>query len=419
MPASTITLKQAEVHLQDLLDECVDLHMISDVPVGFLLSGGFDSTALLSIASSNSDKQFASFTVGFTQAGVEDERPYASLAADRFGTEHHEMTISSQDFANFLPNYVWYMEEPICEPPAVAMYFISKLARASVKVLISGEGGDEAFGGYPIYRNVLWLERMKTLLGPLRGPFSKGLVSLNGLIGSGAIERYGPLLGMPFEDYYLSGLSSPFRFFNRAANELYSPDFVKYADKARSVDITKELFKNGPTSDWVNKMLYVDTKTWLAHDLLLKADKMTMANSIELRVPFLDHKLLEFAASLPGSYKVKGFTTKYLAKKALASRVPREIVERRKVGFPVPYEYWLRNDLRQWLRDVLLDSRSMERGYFQKKCIEKLISTNDQNGRYSKELFLLAVLELWHRLFLENDGTPSIVPHEVVRMAEH
>ena len=418
VPASAITLKQAEVQLQDLLHECVDLHMISDVPVGFLLSGGFDSTALLGIASSTTDKSFASFTVGFSQAGVEDERPYASLAAHRFKTEHHEMTISSQDFANFLPKYVWFMEEPICEPPAVAMYFISKLARASVKVLISGEGGDEAFGGYPIYRNISLLERTKTLLGPLQKPLSNGLVSLNGLIRSGAIGKYAPLLGMPFENYYLSGLSNPFRFFNRNADELYSAEFAKYVDKPRSVNITKELFKKGPMSDWVNKMLYVDIKTWLAHDLLLKADKMTMANSIELRVPFLDHKLLEFAASLPGTYKVRGFTTKYLAKKALASQVPREIVKRKKAGFPVPYEYWLRNDLKEWLRDILLDTRTVQRGYFQKKCVEKLISTNGESGFYSKELFLLAVLELWHRQFLEKKGA-SIAPQEAVRMAQN
>jgi asparagine synthase (glutamine-hydrolysing) len=147
-------------------------------------------------------------------------------------------------------------------------------------------------------------------------------------------------------------------------------------------------------------MLYVDTKTWLPDDLLLKADKMTMANSIELRVPLLDHKLLEFAASLPGNFKVRGFTTKYIARKTLNNRVPREILERRKAGFPVPYESWLRTDLRDWLLGILLDRETLARGYFERKGIEDLVARDLRSGGYSKELFKLATLELWHRAFL-------------------
>jgi asparagine synthase (glutamine-hydrolysing) len=153
-------------------------------------------------------------------------------------------------------------------------------------------------------------------------------------------------------------------------------------------------------------MLYVDKKTWLPDDLLLKADEMTMANSIELRVPLLDHKVLEFAASLPGSYKVRGFTTKYILKKLLHGRVPREILERKKVGFPVPYNSWLRTDLKAWIRNVLLDDTTLARGYFDKHCIENLIKQNDiRGGSYSKEIFSLAVLELWQREFLGNRGS--------------
>ena len=157
-------------------------------------------------------------------------------------------------------------------------------------------------------------------------------------------------------------------------------------------------------------MLYVDTKTWLPDDLLLKADKMTMANSIELRVPFLDHKVLEFAASLPGNYKVRGFTTKYILKKLLNGRVPQEILERKKVGFPVPYNSWLRTDLKDWVRDLLLDRETLARGYFDRSRIEHLISENDvRGGFYSKEIFSLAVLELWHREFLgsQNSALPQ------------
>ena len=153
----------AKTELLDLLKESMRLHMISDVPVGFLLSGGVDSTALLSLAVHETDKHISTFTIGFEGEKFADERPFARLAAERFGTEHYEMTITAQDFVDFLPKYVRHMEEPVCEPPAVALYYVSKLASEHVKVLISGEGGDEAFAGYPTYRNLIWLERFKSL----------------------------------------------------------------------------------------------------------------------------------------------------------------------------------------------------------------------------------------------------------------
>lgn len=404
---SALSLREAEKRLSDLMEETVRLHMISDVPVGFLLSGGFDSTALLSIATEMTPYPISSFTVGFSEPGIPDERPYAKLAAEKFGSIHHEITITSKDFEAFLPKYVWHMEEPICEPPAVAMYYVSLLAKSSVKVLISGEGGDEAFAGYPAYRNLLWLERLKGVLGPLKGGVSASLLFANQFLHSRKVERYAPLLDIPLESYYYSGLSSPFRFFNQHAAELYTKDFGRQVTKDYSVSVVKKYLANGAKNDIVNKMLYVDTKTWLAHDLLLKADKITMANSIELRVPFLDHQLLEFAASLPGTYKIHGFTTKYIAKRVLSDRVPREIVEREKAGFPVPYATWLRTNLRDWLRDILLDRATLARGYFEKSCIERLIADDLRRGGYSKELFSLAVLELWHREFVENSGSPK------------
>jgi len=159
----------------------------------------------------------------------------------------------------------------------------------------------------------------------------------------------------------------------------------------------------------VNRMLYVDTKTSLPDDLLLKADKMTMANSIELRVPFLDHKFLEFAASLPENFKVRGFTTKYIAKEALRDRVPQEILHRKKVGFPVPYESWMRTELKDWVRSVLLDSDSLSRGYFNKGCVEHLIDEDLRFHSYPKEILSLVSLELWHRAFLDRTAAPSTV----------
>jgi asparagine synthase (glutamine-hydrolysing) len=400
--------KQAEERLVNLLEESVRLHMISDVPVGFLLSGGLDSTAMLSLAAGKSVQPISSYTIGFSEPGIEDERPYARLAASRYGVKHYEMTMTSKDFVDFLPQYVWHMEEGVCEPPAIALYYISKLAKEHVKVLISGEGGDEAFAGYPNYRNLLWLERLKSALGPLRGVFSSALGAFNSVARSKKIAKYLPLLDIPLSSYYYSRTASPFSFFNQPANPVYSSAFASVVDKRKSLSGVQKYLQGDLNN--LNKMLYVDTKTWLPDDLLIKADKITMANSVELRVPFLDHKVMEFAASLPANFKVHGFTTKYLAKKALSHRVPQEIINRKKTGFPVPYESWLRTDLNSWLRDLLFSQRAMERGYFDRGGVENLFSKNSETGAYSKEIFCLAVLELWHRIF--SDGGNFPVSHE-------
>ena len=391
-----------ESRLADLLDNTVKLHMISDVPVGFLLSGGFDSTALLSIASRIAPRRLSSFTVGFSDLGVVDERPYARLAAQRFGTEHHEMTISAKEFQDCIPTYVWHMEEPVCEPPAIAMYYVSRFAMKSVKVLISGEGGDEAFGGYAIYRNLLWLERFKRVLGPFRGATASTLAKLNHLLKSEVIAKYAPPLGIAPALSYYGGHSNPFGGNHSHIKSLYTNEFRDGLDGDYSVAGLTRHIEHGPVNDRINRMLYIDTKTWLPDDLLLKADKMTMANSIELRVPFLDHEILEFAAGLAGSYKVRGLTTKYLAKRVLGHRIPPEIVRRRKAGFPVPYESWLRREMKDWLHGILLDRQTLERGYFEKKSIERIVSEDSHSGDRAKDLFSLTVLELWHRAFLKS-----------------
>jgi len=179
---------------------------------------------------------------------------------------------------------------------------------------------------------------------------------------------------------------------------------LRVVDEDESVSITREYLARSANYNILNKMLYVDTHTWLPDDLLVKADKMTMANSVELRVPFLDHKVLEFAATLPRNQKIQGWTMKYLLKKALKGRVPNEIVHRKKAGFPVPYESWLQTTLHSWVRDVLLDSRTISRGYFRKSALEALVEHNRRYGKYAKEAFSLVVLELWHRAFADLDS---------------
>ncbi len=389
----------AERELLELLDECVRLHMIADVPVGILLSGGLDSTAMLSFASDHTSHTLSTFTLGFGSEGIPDERPYARLAAQRYGTDHHEMTISAEDFENFLPKYAWYMEEPVCEAPAIALFYVTKMAKEFVKVLISGEGGDEAFAGYQKYRSFLWLERLKSMLGPMRAPVSSAAGSINHLMKSQKLSKFAPLLTRRLDAYYYGGGSGPDSFFNTNMGLLYSPDFAMVSDKGFATRPLQALMRNSKELGVINRMLYIDTKTNLPDDLLLKADKMTMANSIELRVPFLDHKFLEFAASLQENDKVRGFETKYIAKKALSQRIPEEILRRRKAGFPVPFGSWMRNELKGYVHDVLLDRTTTQRGYFNTPYIEGLLKANCESGLYSKEVLSLLTLELWHRAF--------------------
>lgn len=401
-PSRNISLQDAEAELQSLLAKTVELHMIADVPVGLLLSGGVDSTAVLSLAVNSTEKKISTFTVGFSGGQVADERPYAKLAAETYGTQHYDMSITAKDFAAFLPEYVWHMEEPVCEPPAIAMYYVSKLARKHVTVLLSGEGGDEAFAGYSNYRNLVWLERIKRGL-PLKGAIAQGLSRANSFLHSPRVAKYGPLIGDRFPDYYYSCTSNPHRYSGNRLGETYTAGFASSIDRERSLEPVRRLQTKVRSRNMLDSMLYIDTKTWLPDELLIKADKMTMANSIELRVPLLDHKVLEFAASLPSNFKLNGFKTKYILKKALAEKIPVEIRNRKKTGFPVPYEAWLRKDLKDFIWGVLTDRKTTDRGYFSKDAIEGLLRANTNGSNYSKEVFSLLTLELWHRTFLEHE----------------
>jgi asparagine synthase (glutamine-hydrolysing) len=396
------SVEEAEEQLLRLLSETVKMHMIADVPVGVLLSGGVDSTGVLSLAVEETDKKISTFTVGFSGRDFADERPFAKLAADRFGTEHHEMTISADDFGAFLPKYVWHMEEPVCEPPAIALYYVSKLAREYVTVLLSGEGGDEAFAGYSNYRNLVWLERIKRGGPVVNAAFSTGLSLWTTVFDPSRFAKYQPLLRDRFPDYYYSRTSNPHRTTGNSLGQVYSADYQSVLNREFSILPLRRLQAHVRTQDALQAMLYIDSKTWLPDDLLIKADKMTMANSIELRVPLLDHKVLEFAASLPPGMKLHGATTKYLLKKALSKRIPKEIRDRKKTGFPVPYGSWMRNELKDMVWDVLLDSRTINRGYFRRDGVEDLLQKNSNGMDYSKEIFSLLSLELWHRTFLES-----------------
>jgi asparagine synthase (glutamine-hydrolysing) len=396
---TTTTFEDAVIELDHLMSRTVRDHMISDVPVGVLLSGGVDSSGILSYAVENTS-QLQTFTVGF-DGGCTDERPSARMAARAFGAHNQDITITSKTFWEFLPKYVWHMEEPVCEPPAVALYYVSKLASESVTVLLSGEGGDEAFAGYPSYRNFAWLERLKRWIGPMAGPLGTLSSAINGNRQS-RYSKYGPLLQKPLHRYYYSHSSGPYEFFNSNGSDLYTSDFRSTLQDNRP-DFVERYFRTVSGLNVVDQMLYVDSKTWLPDDLLIKADKMTMANSLELRVPLLDHQILEFAASLPADYKLKGTSMKHILKKALSKRLPREILYRKKAGFPVPYVKWMTDDLRPQVTDLLLDEQTTARGYFNRKTIEAILRAPVAGNRYAKELFSLVILELLHRTFVKSE----------------
>jgi asparagine synthase (glutamine-hydrolysing) len=397
---------EAAEALRELVADTTRDHMISDVPVGVLLSGGVDSTAVLSCAARQTDKKMQTFTIGFEGEAFDDERPFARLAAQRYDADHHEMTISPGEFSDFLPAYVRHMEEPVCEAPAIALYYVSKLARRHVTVLLSGEGGDEAFGGYSNYRNLLLLERAKSLAGPLKAVLPNFIQGVSRINGFGRIQKYADLIKPALPDYYYSRTALPCSYFNRHRSALYQEKMLAATTVERSTGFARALFQNVAGRPWLDQMLYVDTKTWLPDDLLIKADKITMANSLELRVPLLDHVVLEFAASLPPAFKVKGWSTKRIFKKAFAGAIPEPILKRRKAGFPVPLQKWLEHDLRDYAHDILLSARAANRGYFRKSEMEKLLDAGGDGAAPAKEIFSLLTLELWHREFMDRQDSP-------------
>jgi asparagine synthase (glutamine-hydrolysing) len=387
--------------LDELLGKTIRNHIISDVPVGILLSGGVDSTAVLSYAAQSGGTTLSTFTIGFDEYGGMDERLSARTAASRFGTKHFEATFTARDFAECLPKYVWHMEEPVCEPPGIALYFITKLAREHVTVLLSGEGGDEAFAGYKNYRDLVWLERLKAALGPLMPPFAQICKTAAEMAGSQKLRRLAAYGSLAPEQYYHGRTSNPLSFFNVNRDSLYTEQFAAQLQDQGDERFSGSTLWNPRHAQFLQQLLYIDTKTWLPDDLLVKADKMSMANSVELRVPFLDHHVLEFAASLPARHKLRGFETKYVLKRALSARVPKQTLKRPKTGFPVPYNTWLRTELKGFVWEILTDPATLRRGYFQQDAVERLLHKNAQDGSYSKEMFSLIVLELWHRAFVD------------------
>lgn len=382
-----------------LIEESIRIRLMSEVPLGAFLSGGVDSSVTVGVMARITGKPVKTFTVGYENAEDASELQYARIVADHFKTEHHEMILKPGRFMDLVTNVVWYLDEPVAEYATIPLFLLSRLAKEHVTVMLSGEGADELFAGYPIYRYMNYIESYRRLPAFLR----RGLIEpiIDPYFKVKKHGKYRDWLKEPLERRYIGNGSN---FSSGMRDRLYTADFQKDLDRSGLYNVIASYYDRVSSRDSIGRMLYLDTKTWLPEDLLIKADKMTMAAAIELRVPFLDHKLVEFAASLPSKMKDTGFTSKYIFKKYAEKFVPGGIVHRKKRGFPVPVKQWLRRELFENARQILLESRTRERGIFDLDYVEELLAGHAHTSMdLSKQLWNLFILEIWLRIYIDGD----------------
>ena len=381
---------EAIERVEALLTDCVRKRLVSDVPVGAFLSGGLDSSVVVALMDGLiAPEPVSTFTVAYHEGYSEKE--YARIVADQFRTNHHEFYLEADDFFSSLETLVRFAEEPIVEPAAIALYHIAKLAREHATVLLSGEGSDEVFGGYYLYQFMSQIEKIRKytpniLLAvlPSLGSFSPKLKN----------QKYLDWMNLPLSQRY-QGTSSYLT--PSLKKRLYHSDFLN-SKSAYLEDQFAGYFKKVEGKDPLTQMLYVDTKTWLVDDLLVKADKMTMAASIELRVPFLDYRLIETVAGLAADLKIRNGNGKYLLKKISEKFLPRRIIFRKKMGFPVPTQEWLNNSATEQLNDLLLTIKDLN--YFKAGIIDSIMAHHRKKSEDNSKLIMsFLVLAEWYRMF--------------------
>jgi asparagine synthase (glutamine-hydrolysing) len=377
------------------LKESVEQRLQSDVPVGTLLSGGLDSSAVLGLMTESSGASVSSFSVGYTESGDDgfSEFSYARLAAKHFHSDYHEVVVTPEMFFNFLPKAIWHQDEPIGEPASVPLYFVCKLAKdRGITVLLSGEGSDELFAGYNRHRG----EMLSKYYSLFPAPLHAGLGRLLGSMPRVPVLKKGHR-SMAIRDWWERYQSWHTVFpadlkqqvlngHSRHVSETFSDAFSQYRPAGFSLDN-------------LDRILWMDIKVWLPDDLLMKKDKMGMATSLEARVPFLDHHLAELIFNIPSHLKVRNWTTKYIFKKSMERLLPKEIIYRKKAGFPTPISRWIRHDLRQPITEILCDAGE-DHGYFDRKVVKRLLDEH-VSGRQNHERLLFPILnfDLWHRAF--------------------
>jgi len=394
----------------DVFTEAVRIRLVSDVPVGVFLSGGVDSSAVVTTMARLSNRPVLTTSVGFSDRAF-SELEYARAVAEKVASDRHELIVEPQA-VEVLPRLVWHLDEPFADSSALPTYYLSAAARQRVTVALSGDGGDEVFAGYQRRYGMNRLEARWR--GRLPGWVRGGVLARLGRVypkadwlPRGLRARYFlQNVSTTVERAYFNDLSL-FRSDDKAA--LLSPEFTEAIQGYDPFPAFARHFERAAGLDPLNQLLYVDLKTWLANDILVKVDRMSMANSLEVRSPLLDHKVIEFAATLAPDLKYRGRTSKYLLKRYVEEALPASLVHRRKQGFDIPLARWLRRDLAGLGEDLLLSTRSQGRGYVRPETVRRIWLDHQRGVRdHSHQLWALMVLELWHRTFVDQD--PSLGP---------
>ena len=383
--------KQPVDRFLDYLDDAVACRMVSDVPFGAFLSGGIDSSAVVALMARHSDLPVKTFSVGFSESQY-SELDYARTISDQFKTEHHELTISQDHLMDELPALIRFRDAPVAEPSDIPIYLLSKEARKIVKMVLTGEGSDEILGGYPKHVYERHVHAYQSIPRLLRRGIVEPLVRLlpyrfrraKTAIATMELETYEERMPRWFGAMSARELDRLTKL--RRSNKRFAPDWQSYPSSPRNA---------------LRSILSFDQTSWLPDNLLERGDRMTMAASLEARMPFMDHKLAEFVSSLPDNYRVRGRHTKWLLREAMKRLLPKIILERPKVGFRVPVNEWFRGPMKDYLYDHLTGADSMTRDYYHTDVLGRILKEHTAGRQnHEKLLWCLLNLELWHREYL-------------------
>ena len=382
--------------IAEALEDSVAKHMRADVTVGSFLSGGIDSTAIATLAKRH-NPDLLTFTTGFEREGY-SEVDVAAESAEAIGVEHIVKIVSPEEYAESIPKIMWYLDNPVADPSLVPLYFVAQEARKHVKVVLSGEGADELFGGYTIYKEPLSLAPFEKIPSPLRRGLGKlSQVLPEGMKGKSLLNRG----SMTMEERYYGNARS----FNFEQMQRVIPWAKREWDHR---EVTAPIYAQSKDFDPVARMQHLDLFTWMRGDILVKADKINMANSLELRVPFLDKEVFKVAESIPYDLKISHGTTKYALRKAMEQIVPAHVLHRKKLGFPVPMRHWLAGDeLYGWAQDTINESQT-EDIFNKKEVLEMLKEHRDGVSDHSRRLWTVLSFMIWHGIFVEKRIDPLI-----------
>ncbi len=397
-------LSEAELQrrLVELLEDAVRIRLMSDVPLGAFLSGGLDSSSVVAMMSRSSSEPVKSFSIGFSNATY-NELPYARAVARAFGTEHHEEIITP-DVAALTERILWMLDEPFGDFSVFPTYLVSQMARRYVTVALSGDGGDELLAGYDTYIAQKMAQRWRRLPSLLRRGLIEPLVELlpptekkKGLINRA--KRFVEGVRLPEHLQHVRWMI----FLQQAEKELlYSPDFSRQLTDYDSYGFIEEAFRQTASPDPLDQQEYVDIKTYLVDDILVKVDRMSMAVSLEARVPFLDYRFVEFAATIPSGLRLCGKRTKHILKEAMKDILPLQIIQRGKEGFSIPIKTWLKRELQPMMREALAPDKVRSAGFFSQRYIDKLIDEHLRGvENHSHRLWALMVFHMWYDLYMK------------------